>query len=192
MNEEIEVASSVKNFLELVQPNPVKYGYPLGVKREKSFVTYQLMNTVPTFGIGNRIISEKQTYIVTVQTKTALQNMIYSDLIRHGTHKKNIQFVSDSLRKDTTVEVGWINTIILSVYVGLDIETYTAEEVRAMLQEIADMYIFVTNRYAKNISESFIDHYTVPPLEDKDYNKSEVIRLKQEYLDKLILNTTEF
>ena len=192
MNEEIEVASSVKNFLELVQPNPVKYGYPLGVKREKSFVTYQLMNTVPTFGIGNRIISEKQTYIVTVQTKTALQNMIYSDLIRHGTHKKNIQFVSDSLRKDTTVEVGWINTIILSVYVGLDIETYTAEEVRAMLQEIADMYIFVTNRYAKNISESFIDHYTVPPLEDRDYNKSEVITLKQEYLDKIILNTTEF
>ncbi len=192
MNEEIEVASSVKNFLELVQPNPVKYGYPLGVKREKSFVTYQLMNTVPTFGIGNRIISEKQTYIVTVQTKTALQNMIYSDLIRHGTHKKNIQFVSDSLRKDTTVEAGWINTIILSVYVGLDIETYTADEVRAMLQEIADMYIFVTNRYAKTISESFIDHYTVPPLEDRDYNKSEVITLKQEYLDKIILNTTEF
>lgn len=192
MNEETVVASSVKSFLEMVQPNPVKYGYSRGVKRDKSFVTYQLSGTQLKAGISNDLISERQTYIVTVQTKTALQNMIYSDLIRRGTHKNKISFVSDNLRKDTTVEAGWINTIILSVYVGLDIETYTAEEVRAMLQEIADLYIFVTSRYSKTISESFIDHYTVPPLEDRDYNQSEVITLKQEYYDKVLLNTTEY
>lgn len=192
MEEGYGLASEMKNFLELVQPNPVKYGYPRGVKRDKSFVTYQLMNTTPTIAIGNRIISERQTFVVTVQTKTALQNMIYSDLIRRGTDGKNVQFVSDDPRKDTTVEAGWINTIIMSLYTGEGVKTYTAEEVRAMLQEIADMYIFVTSRYANSISESFIDHYDVPPIEDKEYNESEVIVLKKEYYDKLLLNTTEY
>lgn len=191
-NESKDIALSVKTFLQLVQPNPVKYGYAQGVKREKSFVTYQLMNTSLSVAIGNHIFGERQTYIVTVQTKTALQNMIYSDMIRYGTNKNKVEFVSDNLRKDPSVEAGYINSIIVRVYNGLDIQMYTAQEVRALLQEIADLYIFVTNRYDSTISASFIDHYEVPELEERYYTQSEVLQMKQEYLDRLILNTTEY
>nr|DAH56654.1 MAG TPA: hypothetical protein [Caudoviricetes sp.] len=187
-----EVASSIKSFLDMVQPTPVKYGYPRGVKREESFVTYQLQGTQIRQGIGNTLISERQTYVITVQTKTALQNMIYSDMIRVGTHRKQIEFVSDSLRKDTTVESGYINTIIVRAFNGKEIIEYTAEEVRSMLQEIADTYIFITNRYDETISQSFIETYEVPLLEDRYYTQAEVIEMKREYLDRAILKTTEY
>lgn len=184
----------MKNFLEMVQPLPVKYGYPRSVKRGPSFVTYQDMGTEMRKSIGSSIISERKTYTITVQTKTAEQNILYSEFIKHGTDGSTIEFLSDDLRRDVTVDDGWINTIILRSYNGFDPEQkiYTAKQVHSLLQQIADSYIFVTSRYATTLEESFIDKLVVPPLEEKLYTYQEMFALKQEYLDRLILTTTEF
>ena len=119
---------------------------------------------------------------------------MYSGLIKRGTESSFIAFVSDDLRKDTTAQDGWINTIILSAYNGLEVEqqVFTPDQVRNLLQEIADRYIFVTSMYSETVASSFIDRYIVPQLEDKNYSRAEVLALKQQYLDKLLLATTEF
>lgn len=189
-----QLALRVKSFLEIVQPLSVKYGYPRGVTRGESFVTYQDMGSELIRGIGNHIIGEWKSYIITVQTKTAEQNLLYSGLIKYGTEGSNFLFLSESLRKDTTVEAGWINTIMLRVFNSVDAEqqVFTADEVRAILQAIADHYIFVTSIYAPTVSASFYDSMVVPELEDKNYSLEEVLSLKQQYMDKLLLTTTEF
>ena len=189
-----DLSMRVKDFLQIVQPLPVKYGYARGVKRGQSFVTYQDMSSTLRVGIGGTLISERKTFTVTVQTKTAEQNLMYSGLIKRGTESSFIAFVSDDLRKDTTVQDGWINTIILSAYNGLEVEqqVFTPDQVRNLLQEIADRYIFVTSMYSETVASSFIDRYIVPQLEDKNYSRAEVLALKQQYLDKLLLAATEF
>ena len=189
-----DLSMRVKDFLQIVQPLPVKYGYTRGVKRGQSFVTYQDMSSTLRVGIGGTLISERKTFTVTVQTKTAEQNLMYSGLIKRGTESSFIAFVSDDLRKDTTVQDGWINTIILSAYNGLEVEqqVFTPDQVRNLLQEIANRYIFVTSIYSETVASSFIDRYIVPQLEDKNYSRAEVLALKQQYLDKLLLATTEF
>ncbi len=189
-----QLALRVKSFLEIVQPLSVKYGYPRGVTKGTSFVTYQDMGSELRTGIGNRIIGEWKSYIVTVQTKTAEQNLLYSGLIKYGTEGSNFMVVSENLRKDTTVEAGWINTIVLRVFNSVDYEqqVFTADEVRAILQSIADHYVFVTSIYAPTVSESFYDSMVVPELEDRNYSLTELLSMKQQYMDKLLLTTTEF
>lgn len=188
------MALKMKQFLELVQPLNVLYGYPRGVKSGESFITYQDTGTEIIRGIGNSIIGEWHTYFVTVQTKTAEQNMYYSDFVKYGTQLAEVQFVSENSRKDVLVEAGWINTIVLRIFNGSAREqkVFTPEEVRKVLQEIADHYLFVTSIYAADPEQSFYDSYTVPELEDRYYSLEEVLELKQEYLDKLVLNTTQF
>lgn len=189
-----KLALKMKRFLELVQPLPVKHGYPRGIKSGEAFVSYQEMSTTPTIGIGNRIISETRLYTITVQTKTAEQNLLYTDLIKYGTQETDVMLASTDLRKDPLVQDGWINTIIVRVYNGFSLEqvVFTVEEVRNILQEIADRYLFVTSIYGIDIEDSFIDRMVVSDLEDKDYSYEELVALKKQYLDKLIFTTTEF
>lgn len=189
-----QLALHVKAFLEIVQPLSVRYGYPRGVKTGEAFVTYQDIGSEMRRGIGNHIIGEWRSYIVTVQTKTAEQNLYYSDMIKYGTEASNFVVLSESMRKDATVDAGWINTIVLRVFNGLELEqvVFTAAEVREVLQAIADHYIFVTSIYAKTVAESFYDTMVVPELEDRPYSLQELLTLKQQYLDKLILNTKLF
>lgn len=189
-----QMSIRVKTFLELVQPLPVKYGYPRGVKKGESFVTYRETTSSYRRGVGNQLISETRTYLITVQTKTAEQNLLFSDFIKHGTEKSNVVFMSDDLRKDTMVEDGWINSIIVRVHNGMSLEqqVFDANQVKNILQEIADRYIFVTSIYSSDLSTSFIDHMVVPDLEDRNYSLAEVLALKRQYLDKLLLTTTRF
>lgn len=190
----VSMATEMKHFLEIVQPLSIKYGYSRGVRKEDDIITYSYSGSTNRRGIGNQLMSERQTYIVTVQTKTAKQCLIFSELIRRGTNKSVVEFVSDNIRKDTTVKDGWINTIILYLYTGLSVaqKVYTAEEVRNVLQEIADMYIFVTSMYDETLAQSFIDRYIVPELDKDLYSYEEFIQLKQEYIDRLLLTTTEY
>ena len=190
----VEMATSVKQFLELVQPLPVKYGYSRGARTGEIVLTYYQVGTTLTKAIGNQIVSERQTYLITVQTKTAEQCLLYSQLIRRGTNKSNFEYISDSIRRDTTVENGWINSIIIYTYTSVDAGQYlfSAEEVREELQAIADNYIFVTNIYNTAVANSFIDKLKIPKLQDRSYTLTEFIELKQKYLDKLLLTTIVF
>ena len=190
----IQVSKSVRAFLELAQPLPVEYGYSRGVKQKSSYVTYKDAGTTPTRSIGGYILSERRTYMVTVQTKTAEENLYYSMMIKYASEGTFVEFMSDDLRKDVTVASGWINTIILSVYnvVEETLNTYTAEEVRFILQDVADNYLFVTSVYGLTLDDSFLDSMVVPELPQEVYTYNEMIALKRQYLDKLVLLTTEF
>lgn len=190
----LDPVKAMRNFLELAQPLEVKYGYIRGVAKENSFVTFRNVSSNIRRGIGNQYISERVTYVITVQTKTAEQNLIYSAMIKHATSETNVMFVSEDLRRDTLVENGWINTIIVSVFNSPDFVKmiYTKEEVTELLQTIADRYVMVTSLYKDPFSESVIDKFTVPELEDRLYSLFEVQQLKQEYLDRLVLTITEY
>lgn len=190
----LDPVKAMRSFLELAQPLEVKYGYIRGVAKENSFVTFRNVSSSIRRGIGNQYISERVTYVITVQTKTAEQNLIYSAMIKYATSETNVLFVSEDLRRDTLVENGWINTIIVNVFNSADIVKlfYTKEETAALLQDIADRYLMVTSLYKDPFSESVIDKFTMPELEDRKYALWEVLKLKQEYLDRLILTTTEY
>lgn len=187
----IDLAITMKKFLEIVQPLPVKYGYTRGIKQGDCYITYQQASTTMTRAIGNQLIGERQTFIVTVQTKTAEQNMLYSQLIRRGTERSSVEFVSDGIRKDTTVKDGYVNTIILYIYTSVEAPqmSYTPEQVQIELQEITDRYIFITSIYNNTLSESIIDKFIVPKLDKEQYSYAEFLALKQKYLDKLLLTT---
>lgn len=188
------MAKTIKNFLEVATPVPVKYGYPRGIAKDNALVTYQQSNTTTSRGIGNRVVGERITYVITVQTKTATDCLLYSTMIRRATSLTNVEFVSDSIRKDVTVKDGWINTIIVYLYTGVDItqQTYTGDEVKRALQMIADRYIFVTSMYDETLAQSFIDKFTVPELPKSTYTYDEFLSLKREYIDRLIYSTTEY
>lgn len=190
----LDSTKAMRRFLELAQPLEVKYGYIRGVAKENSFVTFRNVSSSIRRGIGNQYISERVTYVITVQTKTAEQNLIYSAMIKYATSGTNVIFVSEDLRRDTLVENGWINTIIVNVFNSADIVKlfYTKEETAALLQDIADRYLMVTSLYKDPFSESVIDKFIIPELEDRTYALWEVLKLKQEYLDRLILTTTEY
>lgn len=190
----VEMATSVKQFLEVVQPLPVKYGYSRGARTSEVVLSYYQAGTTLTKAIGNQIVSERQTYLVTIQTKTAEQCLLYSQLIRRGTNKSNFEYISDSIRRDTTVENGWINSIIIYTYTSVDAGQYlfSAEEVREELQAIADNYIFATSQYNTTVANSFIDKMKIPKLQNRTYTLQEFIELKQKYLDKLLLTTLVF
>ncbi len=190
----LDSTKAMRRFLELAQPLEVKYGYIRGVAKENSFVTFRNVSSSIRRGIGNQYISERVTYVITVQTKTAEQNLIYSAMIKYATSETNVLFVSEDLRRDTLVENGWINTIIVNVFNSADIVKlfYTKEEATNLLQDIADRYLMVTSLYKDPFSESVIDKFTIPELEDRKYALWEVQKLKQEYLDRLILTVTEY
>ena len=188
----IQRAQLVKRFLELVQSLPVRYGYVRGIRAEDNYVTYQDMGTVSiNRGIGNQLMSERAAFVITVQTKTAEQNMFYSELIKLGTDGSELVFIAENQRKDTTVESGYINTIIVYIYNNMNTVkvVYTAKEVQQLLQDIASRYIFVTNIYRADLASSFIDKLIVPLPEDRLYGYDEVLVMKQEYIDKLLYNT---
>lgn len=190
----LDSTKAVRSFLELAQPLDVKFGYIRGVARENNYVTYRNVSSSIRRGIGNQYISERVNYVITVQTKTAEQNLIYSAMIKHATSETNVLFVSEDLRRDTLVENGWINTIIVNVFNSADAIrlVYTKEEATALLQAIADRYVMVTSLYKEPFSESVIDKLIVPELEDRFYPLEEVQSLKQEYLDRFILTITEY
>lgn len=190
----LDSTKAMRSFLELAQPLDVKYGYIRGVAKENSYITFRNASTTIRRGIGNQYISERVNYIVTVQTKTAEQNLIYSAMIKYATTETNVIFVSEDLRRDTLVENGWINTIILNVFNSVDIMKlfYTKTEATELLQAIADRYVMITSLYKDPFSESVIDKFTVPELEDRFYPLWEVQQLKQEYLDRLVLTITEY
>ena len=190
----LDSTRAMRSFLELAQPLDVKYGYIRGVAKENSYITFRNTSTSIRRGIGNQYISERVNYVITVQTKTAEQNLIYSAMIKYATSETNVLFISEDLRRDTLVENGWINTIIVSVFNSADLARlfYTKEEATALLQAIADRYVMVTSLYKDPFSESVIDKFTVPELEDRSYPLWEVQKLKQEYLDRLVLTITEY
>lgn len=190
----VQISTRVKTFLELAQPLPVKYGYPRGIKEQDNFISYQDMGTTMRVGIGNNIISERKTYAITVQTRLAEDNILYSELIKRAMEGTIIMYVSDQMRKDVLVKSGWINTILVTVYNGLDLtpKMYTPEQVRNILQDIADRYLFITSIYAQDRAQTFIDNLRVPEFEQQEYTYEEVLALKQEYLDRLLLTTTEY
>lgn len=189
-----ELALDIKTFLEAVQPLPIHYGYARGIKTAECLVTYYVSSSTYRQGIGNHLMSQRTTNIVTVQTKTAEQNILYSEMIKRGTEGSSIVFVSDSLRKDPTVKDGWINTIILYAYTSLALrrQTYTAEEVREELQRIADHYLFVTSIYNETLAQSIIDNFIIPELPKPLYSYEEFLQLKAQYLDRLVYNDTVF
>lgn len=190
----VQMATSVKQFLEVVQPLQVKYGYSRGARTGDAVLTYYQVGSTLNKGIGNQIVSERQTYLITVQTKTAEQCLLYSQLIRRGTDRSNYEYVSDSIRRDTTVENGWINSIVIYAYTSVEAiqHMFTAEEVREELQQIADRYLFTTSIYNETVAASFIDKLKIPKLQDREYTLNEFIALKQKYLDKLLLTTIVF
>ncbi len=190
----LDTTKTMRSFLELAQPLDVKYGYIRGVAKENSYITYRNVSSSIRRGIGNQYISERVNYVITVQTKTAEQNLIYSAMIKYATSETNVLFISEDLRRDTLVENGWINTIIVNVFNSSFAvkPIYTKAEATALLQAIADRYVMVTSLYKDPISESVIDKFTVPELEDRLYMLAEVQQLKQEYLDRLVLTITEY
>lgn len=190
----IDSTREMKSFLELVQPLPVKYGYVRGVVQGSSLITYRNMSASVRLGIGNQLISERVNFVITVQTKTAEQNLIYSAMIKYGTYESKVMFVSEDFRKDPTVENGWINTIIVSAYNKESVADlrFTADEVVEILQDIANRYVMITSLYREPFVDSFIDKFVVPELEERVYHFAEVLRFKQEYLDRFVLNETEY
>jgi len=190
----LDSVKTMRSFLELAQPLEVKYGYIRGVAKENSYVTFRNVSSNIRRGIGNQYISERVTYVITVQTKTAEQNLIYSAMIKYATSETNVLFVSEDLRRDTLVENGWINTIIVNVFHSADVVKliYTKAEATALLQAIADRYVMITSLYKDPFSESVIDKFTIPELEDRFYPLWEVQQLKREYLDRLVLTITEY
>lgn len=190
----LDSVKMMRNFLELAQPLDVKYGYIRGVAKEDSYITYRNVSSNIRRGIGNQYISERVTYVITVQTKTAEQNLIYSAMIKYATSETNVIFISEDLRRDTLVENGWINTIIVNVFNSANVvkTIYTKAEATELLQAIADRYVMITSLYKDPFSESIIDKFIVPELEDRLYPLSEVQQLKQEYLDRLVLTITEY
>lgn len=190
----LDSTKTMRRFLELAQPLDVKYGYIRGVAKENSYITFRNVSSSIRRGIGNQYISERVSYVITVQTKTAEQNLIYSAMIKYATSETNVLFVSEDLRRDTLVENGWINTIIVNVFNSADVVRliYTKEEATELLQAIADRYVMITSLYKDPFSESDIDKFTVPELENSIYSLSEIQQLKQEYLDRLVLTITEY
>jgi len=190
----LDTTKTMRSFLELAQPLDVKYGYIRGVAKENSYITYRNVSSSIRRGIGNQYISERVNYVITVQTKTAEQNLIYSAMIKYATSETNVLFISEDLRRDTLVENGWINTIIVNVFNNEDVVKliYTKADATALLQAIADRYVMITSLYKDPFSESDIDKFTIPELEDRFYSLSEVQSLKQEYLDRFILTITEY
>lgn len=195
MKNPVQKSMLVKQFLELVQPLAVRYGYIRGITRDINFITYQDLGIgdIRT-GIGNTLISDTTTFVITVQTATAEQNMFFSEMIKLGTQGTEIQLISEGLREDTTVQRGYINTIIVNVFNTLEAHktVYTASEVRDILQRVADNYIFITSIYRWTLAQSFIDRLVVPELEDKLYSYDEMLAMKQEYLDRLLLTVTKY
>lgn len=191
----VEKSIFIKRFLQLAQSLPVTYGYTRGIREEANFITYQEMGTPSiNVGIGNQLISERTTYVITVQTETAKKCMFYTELIKIATESSEIQFVSDSVRPDVTVKNRWINTIYVQLYNGLvaSKSIFTEPEVRSELQKIANRYIYVTSIYLDTVANSFIDKFVVPQLEDKLYTYEELMELKQEYIDRLLYTTTKY
>ncbi len=190
----LDTTKTMRSFLELAQPLDVKYGYIRGVAKENSYITYRNVSSSIRRGIGNQYISERVNYVITVQTKTAEQNLIYSAMIKYATSETNVLFISEDLRRDTLVENGWINTIIVNVFNNEDVVKliYKKADATALLQAIADRYVMITSLYKDPFSESDIDKFTIPELEDRFYSLSEVQSLKQEYLDRFILTITEY
>jgi len=195
MKNPVQKSMLVKQFLEMVQPLAVKYGYVRGITRETNFITYQDLgiDNIRT-GIGNTLISDTTTFVITVQTMTAEQNMFFSEMIKLGTQGTEIQLISEGLREDTTVQSGYINTLIVNVFNTLEAHKtiYTASEVRDILQKVADNYIFITSIYRWTLAQSFIDKLIVPELEDRLYSYEEMLAMKQEYLDRLLLTVTKY
>lgn len=190
----LEPTKKVKSFLEMAQPLEVKYGYIRGIATENSYVTYRNVTSDIRRGIGNQYISERVSFVVTVQTRTAEQNLIYSTMIKYAAAETAILFVSEDLRKDPLVENGWINTIILNAFIsGLLTEgVYTKEEVFELLSRVAERYVMITSLYKDPESESIIDKFVIPTLEDRDYTLSEILQMKAEYLDRFVLTITEY
>lgn len=150
---------------------PVKYGYNRGVKEGEGFVTYRDMATQLTVGIGGGYIAERKTYVITVQTKTAEKNLEISRLIIEGTIKSNVIFVSDDFRIDTTVEAGWINTIIVWVFTSTKIEPVWVTYNELMSRIAIGNLIMRENVYGETLEESVI---YVPEYEVRTYYKTEV------------------
>lgn len=173
----------VKNFLELVQPLPVKYGYSRGIQEGEGFVSYRDMATQMIVGVGGNKIGERKTFAITVQTKTAEKNLEISSLITNGTIKSDVVFVSDDFRVDTTVEAGWINTIIVWVFTSTKIEPIWVTYSELMSRIAINSLIMRENVYGETLSDSII--YS-PEFEKRAYHIDEadalLSQIEQAYL----------
>lgn len=189
-----QVFEEVKNFLELVQPLKVTYGYPRGVKRGTSFITYQHTSSTPTTGIGNSLIAERLSFLVTIQTKSMEQCLLYKDMVILATDRTPFKVLSQNTREDVTVEAGWICTIILVFYNNLTTPKglYTREEFREILQQIADRYIYLTTQYKIDGNVLDPNSLVIPDLKKKNYSLYEMLKIKKRLFDKLLLETTEY
>lgn len=146
-------------------------------------MTYRDMATQLTVGIGGGKIAERKTYAITVQTKTAEKNLEISRLIIEGTIKSNVIFVSDDFRIDTTVEAGWINTIIVWVFASTKIEPIWVTYSELMSRIAIDNLIMRENVYGETLEESVI---YVPEYEVRTYHITEanalIAEAEEEYL----------
>ncbi len=188
----VQSSRKVKEFLEFAQPLPVLYAHAQNTPKVEEWIVYQSMGAPEiNMGIGNFFISERIMFLITIKTKTALRNMLVTDLIKVSTQGTDLRFISDNPRKG---QQGFLNGVIISVFNSLadTAREYTEQNVREWLQKIADNYIFVTSRYGWTIGKSFIDALTIPKQKKDAYTYNELLKLKQKHLDKLLLNATEY
>lgn len=168
----------VKHFLEVVQPLPVKYGYHRGVVADaEGFVAYRAMASSQRMSVGGSRIAARTTFVITVQTKTAEKNLEISQMIKDGTVGSEISFVSDDLRPDMTVEAGWINTIIVSVFEGQATPVQWIQFYELLEQIDLTGVIMDDNIYDKTLETSTIIE---PHIENKTYHINEAEAVKAE------------
>lgn len=189
----VDVTKFMQMFLETHQPLPVIYGYGKRLQGEQEWLVYQNVGTsITQLGIGNRLIGEKVSFVVAIRTESAIRNMLYTDLLRTAVQESPVILVSEKVQTDG--KGGVVNSFMFHIYNALhDYSAYLEErDLRALLQQIADRYILVTNRYEETIETSFIDKLILPEFEKPIYSYAEMLELKKKYLDKLLLTTTKY
>lgn len=185
----IRISKQVKSFLELAQPLPVKYGYQRGVRQGDGFVTYRDIGSTIESAVGGRLISERRSYMITVQTKTAEQNLLYSYMIKLASDGSYVTIVSEDLRKDLTVEDGWINSLVVTVYNATlsDEIVLSAQDAGDLLQEAIRIYMLATKMFASASQAEAASRLAVPELNKQQYTYAEVIKMKHEAIDALVI-----
>lgn len=103
----------------------IVYGYPRratppsgGFSQNEIYYSYQYIQKDVTPAVGQRLLSTSELYSVSVQSAYVKSCADIIDKIMRATEGTNVQFVSSSVRKDTLLELGFIGSVMLSLYKG--------------------------------------------------------------------------
>ena len=118
--------AEMKDFLDAALPGKkVVYGYPRTAKPAKSgtsqsdvYITYMYVQKDVAPAVGQRIMSTKEYYTITVQANYAKTCSDWLNVLLRATEGTNVQFFSSSVRKDPNIESSCIGSITLSLYKG--------------------------------------------------------------------------